>query len=144
MRGLLYLRLAEPLSDAALDDLRTRFVSDLELNPDDDLMAPWVPLQLFEYPQFLPGPSAYWYEANLVESYFGPGYERGYLPLLLRCAEWLETAAPSGEVWYGNDVSDESVRAFGPEARAELLAHYERVRLAARDGDASAAPKPPT
>lgn len=126
-RGLLYLRLAEALSDAALDDLRTRFVSDLDLNPSDDLMAPWIPLQPFEYSHFLPGPPAYWYEANLVESYFGPGYERGYLPQFVRCAEWLEAAAPSGEVWYGDDVSDESVRPFSLVARAELRAYYEQV-----------------
>lgn len=127
VRGVLYLRLSEPLSSAALDDLRTRFVSDLGLNPSDDLMAPWVPLELFEYPQCLPGPPAHWYEANLAMPYYAPGYERGHLPLFLRCAEWLEAAVPSGEVWYSDDVSDASVRRFDPAARAELLAYYEQV-----------------
>jgi hypothetical protein len=127
VRGLLYLRLAEPLTDTALDDLRTRFVSELGLDPDNDLIAPWVPLEPFAYPECLPGPPAYWYEANLAMSYYGPGYERGHLPLFLRCADWLEVAVPDGEVWYGDDVTDDSVRPFGPVARAELLAYYERV-----------------
>ncbi|WP_020476064.1 hypothetical protein [Zavarzinella formosa] len=127
VRGLLYLRLAEPLTDAAMDNLRSRFVADLVLEPNDDLMAPWIPLQLFEYPQCLPGPLAHWYEANLAKSYYGLGYERGDLPLFLRCAEWLEAAVPRGEVWHGNDSTDESVCPFGAEARAELLAYYERV-----------------
>ena len=126
VRGLLYLRLAEPLTDAALDDLRARFVAELGLDPDDDLMAPWVPLEVEAYPQYLPGPPAYWYEANLAMPYYGPGYERGHLPLFVRCAEWLE-GVPGGTAWYGNDCSDESVRPFGPEAREELLAYYERV-----------------
>lgn len=126
VRGLLYLRLAEPLADAALDGLRTRFVAELGLDPGDDLMAPWVPLQPEAYPECLPGPHAYWYEANLAKSYYGPGYERGDLPLFVRCAEWLD-GVPGGAVWYGNDCSDESVRPFGPEAREELLAYYHRV-----------------
>lgn len=126
-RGLLYLRVPEPLSDAALMDLRARFVTELGLDPDNDLMAPWVPLEPSADSEFLPGPSAYWYEANLAKAYYGPGYERGYLPLFVRCAEWLELTVPGGEVWYGNDETDESVHPFGPVARAELLAYYERV-----------------
>jgi hypothetical protein len=127
VRGLLYLRLSDPLPDTALDELRIRFIRELGLEPDNDLMAPWVPLQAEAYPQCLPGPPACWYEANLAVSYYGPGYERGHLPQFLRCAEWLEAAVPGGEVWYGNDVTDDSVHPFGPVARAELLAYYERV-----------------
>lgn len=127
VRGLLYLRVTEPLPDAALADLRTRFMADLGLSPDDDLMAPWVPLVLAAYPECLPGPTAHWYEANLAHAYYGPGSERGYLPLFVRCAEWLEAAAPGGTVWYGDDESDESVRPFGPAAREELRAYFERV-----------------
>lgn len=123
MGGLLYLRVPDALSETALADLRARFVSELGLNIDDDLL----PLELEADPRFLPDPTSHWYEADLGMPYYGRGYERGDLPLFVRCAEWLEAAVPDGEVWYGDDCTEESIRPFGPESRAELLVYYEQV-----------------
>ena len=125
--GLLYLSIPEPLSEVALAALRGGFVAGVGLDPLADLHYPGIPLQYEEMPDFLPDPSAYWYEANLCQPYYGPGYERGDLPLFVRCAEWLESAVPGAKVWYGNDCTDESIRPFGPVERAQLLEYYNRV-----------------
>jgi hypothetical protein len=59
---------------------------------------------------------------RLLTRYWGPGYERGSLALLLALGEWLERKFPHGEVWYGGDCDDEC-SLFDRAARAKLLDH---------------------
>jgi hypothetical protein len=68
-----------------------------------------------------------WLDVGLVLSYYAKGYERGDPELFVRLAEWLEGRIPAGEVWYGHDAADESIRAFGTVERAALLAYFRRV-----------------
>ncbi len=141
----LYLRLDEPLSQTAVSSLRDRFVVGVGLDPVDDF-GTRRPLRYEDDPSFLPDPAAHWYDANLFNDYYGPGYERGNLPQIVRCAEWLEAAVPGGRVWYGNDCSDESIQPFGPPERAEAMAYYDRVGhepYERRMREAQARPLPP-
>ncbi len=118
------MRVAEPFSDAALEDLRTRFIAGADLDPENHIHGSGIPLILEELDRpFMPHPEAYWYEANLIFR-----YDRSATinPIVVRCAEWLETAVPHGEMWYGDDCSDESINPFGPN---------ERVRLSKKEED---------
>lgn len=40
---------------------------------------------------------------HLISRYYGEGYERGDLLLIVSVIEWLEQRIPSAEVWYGGD-----------------------------------------
>ena len=126
MRGVLYFRVSELLSDALLAELRVRFLAETELTVDDDFY-PDGPFIHERDPYFLPDPTAHWYETNLSMSYYGAGYKRGHLPRFIRCAEWLEKTVVGCEIWYGNDCADDSIRQFGPAARVEALGYFNRV-----------------
>jgi hypothetical protein len=68
-----------------------------------------------------------WIDVHVCRDYYGVGYERGDLEWYIRLAEWLERNVVGCEVWYGNDCSDESIKPFGPDERAALLAYFRRV-----------------
>jgi hypothetical protein len=127
VRGMLYLSVSQPLCDIELSTLRSTFISELGIVPENDLRVPGISWIEAEFPEFLPEPSASWYESNLVWRYYGPGYEQGSLPSFVRCAEWLEKAVPNAGVWYGDDISDESIQPFGPDQRGELMEYYRRI-----------------
>ena len=67
-----------------------------------------------------------WIDVGVTEAYYGKGYERGDLPLLVRIAEWLERRIPGAEVWYGHDAADEA-QPFGPPERDALMAYFNQV-----------------
>lgn len=56
--------------------------------------------------------------------YYGEGYERGNLPLLIAVAEWLERNIPHAKVWYGGDSSGVEATAFDAKARRHLMRHF--------------------
>ena len=60
---------------------------------------------------------------HLCTRYYGIGYERGDLPLLISIAEWLEINIP-GEVWYGGDSSGVIAEPFNRNVRDELFRHF--------------------
>jgi hypothetical protein len=68
-----------------------------------------------------------WFDVAIEEAYYGKGYERGNLTLLIRVAEWLESRIPGAEIWYGHDSADESVAPFGPAQRGVLNDYFDQV-----------------
>lgn len=58
--------------------------------------------------------------------YYGEGYERGNLPLLIMIAEWLEENIKDGEVWYGGDSSGVEAKKFDKKAREKLFKFFAK------------------
>ena len=56
--------------------------------------------------------------------YYGVGYERGNIVLLIGIAEWLEANIPDCEVWYGGDSSGVEAEKFDRKARADVMRHF--------------------
>jgi hypothetical protein len=75
-------------------------------------------------PDILPGKGETFVSVSLWSRYWGPGYERGDLPLILTLAEWLERKFPNGAVWYGGDSSGVCAAPLDSVARAALLDHF--------------------
>lgn len=71
-------------------------------------------------------PKSVFLEVNLGDTYYAPGYERGYLPGFIEHAEWFEVNIPGSRVWYVNDVLDNAM-IFNAPVREILLEYYERV-----------------
>ena len=63
-------------------------------------------------------------ECHLGTRYYGEGYERGDLPLIISVAQWLEIKIPGCEVWYGGDSSGVSATAFDAVERARLFRYF--------------------
>lgn len=76
-------------------------------------------------PDILPEPGETFLRVYPATRYYGDGYERGDLPLLISLAEWLE-ANTGGEVWYGGDSGGCCAKVFDHDARAQLFAHFCR------------------
>jgi hypothetical protein len=68
-----------------------------------------------------------WLDVGTSKAYYGKGYERGDAEHFVRLGEWLERNIPTGEVWYGNDVTDESIKPFGVQQREAFLQHFRKV-----------------
>jgi hypothetical protein len=121
--AVLLVRTRHPLSEFQLCRLRELFLAENHLGEEDFYVG--GPLIAVRHPDEGPMPvrdeGSLWLNANLYRAYFGPGYERGDVELLTRCAAWLESNIPEGEVWYGHDVDDENLRPFGPAERRALL-----------------------
>jgi hypothetical protein len=65
-------------------------------------------------------------KVNLIERYYGPGYERGDGHFLILCAQWLEavTSEWGGKVYYGGDSGGaEEMKLFDGPARARMWRH---------------------
>lgn len=63
-------------------------------------------------------------EVNWMMRYWGVGYERGDLPVILAVARWLEENV--GPVYYGGDCGDDFAL-FDEEAREKLWEHFSSV-----------------
>lgn len=125
--AVLLVRTQSPLGEPQLRRLRELFVAENHLNGDDFYSD--GPLTVVRSPDEGPMPlgdeGGLWINANIRRAYFGPGYERGDVGLLTRCAAWLESNIPGGEVWYGHDVDDDNLRPFGAAERRALLSLKE-------------------
>ena len=121
--AVLLVRIRHPLIESQLNRLRELFLAENHLAEEDFYVD--GPLVVVRHPDEGPMPirdeSSLWINANLYRAYFGPGYERGNLELITRCAKWLEENIPGGEVWYGHDADDDNLRPFGPSERRALL-----------------------
>lgn len=58
--------------------------------------------------------------------YYGRGYERGPLPMIIGAAAWLEHRLPNAQVWYGHDQGD-PYELFDAGARASLFEYFASV-----------------
>lgn len=75
-------------------------------------------------PDIKPARGETFIEVHIASRYYGPGYERGDLPLLVMVAEWLEENIPGSEVWYGGDSSGVEAEKFDKAARRRFLKHF--------------------
>ncbi len=66
-------------------------------------------------------------EVHLWTRYYGEGYERGDLPLIIMISKWLEYKIPDSEVWYGGDSSGICAEKFDEDARERLFRHFVDV-----------------
>jgi hypothetical protein len=121
--AVLLVRMQRSLSESELGRLREQFLAENRLSEDD--FYPGGPLIIIrdenEGPMPIRDGRSLWINTNILRSYFGPGYTRGDVELITRCAAWLESHVPGGEVWYGHDVDDDNLRPFGPAERRALL-----------------------
>jgi hypothetical protein len=128
--AVLLVRSKVLLSEPALESARQQICSALKLSAEDFYLS--GPLQHVANANEGPIPvhenAGFWYNLNIWRSYYGPGYERGDLPLFVKCAEWLEERFPDCEIWYGHDVNDENLKVFDSKARTELMSYYSGPR----------------
>ena len=121
--AVILVRTPSALSESQLHSLRELFLAENHLSKDDFYSG--GPLTIIRNPAEGPMPirdeNSLWLNVNIYRSYFGPGYERGDVELLTRCATWLESNIPGSEVWYGHDVNDDNLRPFGAAEREALL-----------------------
>ena len=74
-----------------------------------------------------PEPGETLIEVHFMGRYYGEGYERGDLGLIINVASWLEARIPGARIFYGGDSSGICAEPFDAEARAALWAHFCRV-----------------
>lgn len=66
-------------------------------------------------------------EVHIATRYYGEGYERGNLPLLIMVADWLEQTIPYSRIWYGGDSSGVCAKPFDRTERVRLFKHFVAV-----------------
>lgn len=71
----------------------------------------------------VPEPGETFLRVYIASRFYGPGYERGNLPLILAIADFLRRLT-DGEVWYGGDSSGICAQPLNNEYRAELWEHF--------------------
>lgn len=126
--AILVVSIPDKVPKASIQALRTRIRVDLGLTDQDFYPdGPLIPLPNADDELAHPvDPSGILYDVNVLRAYYGVGYERGDLPLLIRIAEWLEVRLPGCQVLYGHD-SDGETYPFDAAARAKLRRYYENV-----------------
>jgi hypothetical protein len=67
-----------------------------------------------------------WLDVNITNPYYGIGYERGSIRLLVQIAEWMERVFPTCQIYYGPDYGD-CLYLFDEGRREYLLRHYRKV-----------------
>lgn len=67
------------------------------------------------------------FRVQLFGRYYGPGYERGNLPLYLNIKRWFQTVLPGCTVFYGGDTSY-YLDPLTDEAEEELWRHFAEVQ----------------
>ena len=63
-------------------------------------------------------------EVHIATRYYGVGYERGDLPLIISVANWLDYNIPESSIWYGGDSSGVCAAPFGKSERDALWEHF--------------------
>jgi len=74
-----------------------------------------------------PEPGETFIEVHLGTRYYGRGYERGDVGLIIHVAAWLEANIHDAKVYYGGDSSGICAKPFDQEARRQLFAYYAKV-----------------
>lgn len=73
-----------------------------------------------------PEPGETFIEVHLGTRYYGKGYERGDISLIIHVSEWLEANIPDAKIFYGGDSSGITAEPFDVETRRELFAYFAR------------------
>jgi len=133
----MFVRTSKPVTDEEIRDLAYRLVEGIGpkhffLDREGRYGVPRHALsRLTEFdqdgPTLYPGRGETFIGVHLAGRYYGPGYERGDLPVILVVATWLEAAVPGAEMWYGGDSSGATAAPFGPTERAALFEHFVHV-----------------
>ena len=74
-----------------------------------------------------PKPGETFIEVHIATRYYGKGYERGDLRLIMGVAEWLEARIPECDIYYGGDSSGICAEPFDAKARRELFSYFAKV-----------------
>ncbi len=84
------------------------------------------PVDVFtqDRPNIKPKRGEQFLQVHLWTRYYGIGYERGDLPLILSIAQWFDLRLPGCEVWYGGDSSGILAVHLDAVERASLWAHF--------------------
>lgn len=116
------------IKDELLISLGVEMMKHFELSEEDFYWgSPLVYLPREDYDlAHMEGKPGFLLDVNLYRSYYGIGYERGYLPLFIQIAEWLEQKLPGCRVLYGHDVNGEGFP-FDAAVRVKLLNYYNKV-----------------
>ena len=70
-------------------------------------------------------PDEQFVKINLMTRYYGEGYERGDLSLIIMVAKWLDYHLPGGAVWYGGDSPEgTNLKSFDEKMRYKLMLHF--------------------
>lgn len=84
---------------------------------------PW-----FDGPKITLEPGEQFIEVHFFTRFYGEGYERGGLPLILNVADWLKRNIPQcTAIIYGGDSSGAAGRVLDNGYREELWNHFCRV-----------------
>src|SRR5688572_9184288 len=125
--AVLLLRLRQHPGSAAVDRWRRDLLTAFDT---DEFSNFWQPLREIRSEAEGPMPvkdGSIWFNVGTLKDYYAEGNERGDAPYFVTLAEWLEKHVADGEVWYGNDCSDESIKPFGPREREAFLAYFRTV-----------------
>lgn len=66
-------------------------------------------------------------EVNIATRYYGDGYERGDISLIIAVASWLERRIADARIYYGGDSSGICAEPFDAAERERYWAHFCRV-----------------
>jgi len=131
----MFIRTKETISDESLIERAWRMCATFGwdkfwVNPDNGRRAlMFVDQWEQDGPTLQPSNGETFIKVSLCTRYWGPGYERGNLSLLITLAEWWERVFPSSEVWYGGDSSGVCAAHFDKDMRSQFLDH-----AASKDG----------
>lgn len=95
-----------------------------EFDPDGRHALEIVSEYVQDGPTILPEPGEQFVDVHVATRWYGKGYERGDLILLIAVTEWLEIRIAGCSVWYGGDSSGVLAAPFDAAARRELFAYF--------------------
>ena len=141
--AVMFVYMEEYQSDSLMAELGTELMRKFELtNEDFHRGGPllYLPREDYDLAQ-MEGKLGFLLNVNIATEYYGVGYERGHLPLLVSIAEWLEQRLPGCRVLYGEDSSgegypfDEPMRTALMEYRSSIGDLYFRKDLSREQGN---------
>jgi hypothetical protein len=121
--AVMLVKTKQRLTEENLRDLRSRFIDEMGLtNEDFYYQGALVRVTHKDYEIIDTGEEEFlWLNINFHRAFYDIGYERGDIKLYIRCAEWLEKEISDCEIYYGNDVNDESIVLFDKRRQKKLL-----------------------
>jgi hypothetical protein len=110
-------------TEGNLRDLRLKFTNEMNLTKEDFYYeGALIRVTHKDYEIIGTGEEEFlWLSINFHRAFYDIGYERGDIKLYIQCAEWLEKEIPDCEIYYGNDVNDESIVLFDRQKQKELI-----------------------
>ena len=128
LAAVMYVYLEEYRADSFIAELGAELMRQFDLTAEDfhdggPLL--YLPREDYDLGHVV-GEPGYLLNLNIYGSYYGVGYERGDLRLLVGIAEWLEQKLPGCRVLYGEDCSGEGYP-FDTVVRGILINYHDAV-----------------